>query len=598
MKLRVPTVVRSAPKLPWIFLGAALAAYLPLYFHSRVLGMDWDYYNALSLVIRSAPLSYGVLPLHNPWANGGLDILANPQARVLSPMYLLDLMFSPNTANILSLVVYSFLGLFGMYRLLRLLKASTVSAIAVSIIFINGSFFGLHFAEGHIAYGSMQLFPWVAYFSLRILSSRGIAGLLFVLAVMLLDGGVYAFGYSCLVSLSIVLSHPDRWSPIVKRFYSKKSAPFFLLALFAFALLAAAKAIPSLYFYGDKNLGFSLSRVGLGDALRALFCPIQSPAMGIETLRHRFHEIGCYFGLLSLGLIVFGMLKSKALRTDHQRWMVLSFLWMWAAFYWPGSEWFWSLYTGVPVLQNLHISTRVLIISYFFYMIVLAQVLTHFSRKRWLLPLVTILLCESLFVRLYPVFDAFRYAHAPLEESRITQTRILETIKDGWRPPHYFTERGAAHTYDPVKPRATVKDSSRPDYMGESYMISGVGEFDVPFFIPGMIEIRYSNQTPLTVELNTHYLAGWEVEGGAGVAMASPSRLLRVQLPPGQGVAVVRYKPKYFSWALGCYLAGLLCWGTVFYVRVLPALRRRNQMRKARPTRNRDKTTPRRRKAA
>src|SRR6202022_3611728 len=105
---------------------------------------------------------------HDPWCGGGLNVLANPQNRIFSPLLVLDLAFSPYWANLVGLVVYAFFGLWGMYRLVREFEIPPPAAALTAILFINGSWFGLHFAEGHIPYGSMQLLPWVLWAFLRI----------------------------------------------------------------------------------------------------------------------------------------------------------------------------------------------------------------------------------------------------------------------------------------------------------------------------------------------------------------------------------------------------------------------------------------------
>src|SRR5262245_59098519 len=88
-----------------VAVGASLAAYAPFFSQISVpFSRDWTYFNAMSLVVRSIVLHFRRFPLHNPWVCGGLDLLANPQTRIFSPMMLLDLALTPQWANLMGLV--------------------------------------------------------------------------------------------------------------------------------------------------------------------------------------------------------------------------------------------------------------------------------------------------------------------------------------------------------------------------------------------------------------------------------------------------------------------------------------------------------------
>jgi hypothetical protein len=183
-------------------LAATLLGYLvPLFRWDFTTGYDWDLFSGYSLVLRTIVLRDHHLPLHDPWVFGGLDMLSNPQTRMLSPIFLLDLLFGPHGGNLVSLIVYGFAGMLGMYALLRDRGTSPMASLVGGILFIQSSWFGLHYVEGHIAYGSMQLFPWVLYFALRLERPRACFGLLSLMALFVLDGGIYTAIFSVLLLL-------------------------------------------------------------------------------------------------------------------------------------------------------------------------------------------------------------------------------------------------------------------------------------------------------------------------------------------------------------------------------------------------------------
>src|SRR5690606_31091500 len=131
--------------------------------------------------------------IHNPYVLGGLDMLANPQSKVFSPLSIFDLLFTAPYANLLSLVALSILGGYGMFKLLHHLKISEVTTLLITFIYMHGSWFSLHFSEGHIIFGSFQLMGWVLFFTLNIYEARFKIYLAALLAFMILDGGMYAF---------------------------------------------------------------------------------------------------------------------------------------------------------------------------------------------------------------------------------------------------------------------------------------------------------------------------------------------------------------------------------------------------------------------
>src|SRR5450432_979185 len=205
-RLRSPLQnLRACVLAPLAVMGAAVAAYATFLRRADLeFFNDWDYFNALSLVVRSSVLGYGRMPLHNPWVCGGMDLLANPQSRVFSPLLLADVVLPPQWANLAGLIAYSALGLLGMSLLLRRLGTSPGIAFAGGLLFINGEWFGLHYTDGHIPCGSMQLLPLLVYFAMTCGQRRSLLLLVLTLLLLLLDGGIYTIIFAMLL-LSTVL---------------------------------------------------------------------------------------------------------------------------------------------------------------------------------------------------------------------------------------------------------------------------------------------------------------------------------------------------------------------------------------------------------
>ena len=138
---------------------------------------DWSSFNSLSLVVRSNILHYGRFPVHNPWVCGGLDLMTNPQNRVFSPFLLADLVLPPQWANLCTLMIYGTVGFIGCFWLLTALGCGRGAALIGSILFVNGSWFALHYPEGHIPYGAMQLVPLMMFLGARLGNHRHLIAL-------------------------------------------------------------------------------------------------------------------------------------------------------------------------------------------------------------------------------------------------------------------------------------------------------------------------------------------------------------------------------------------------------------------------------------
>ncbi|NCW13517.1 MAG: hypothetical protein EBV82_10255, partial [Chitinophagia bacterium] len=130
----------------------------------KMLNYDWEYFNTLAYVIDLAIFHYHTFPLYDPYVCGGMDILANPQSYIFSPLILLNFLFSPYWSNVFSLMICSVIGGFGMIKLLIFFKIEKNLSIIGALIFLSSNWFGMHFLEGHIPYRSMQLIPLAIYF--------------------------------------------------------------------------------------------------------------------------------------------------------------------------------------------------------------------------------------------------------------------------------------------------------------------------------------------------------------------------------------------------------------------------------------------------
>src|SRR3990167_4161902 len=185
--------------------GTSLLLAVPLALHEWSAGNDWIYFDSLAWVVRSSLLHYGVFPLHDPWVCGGIDLLANPQARLFSPLTLLDLALTPHAAGLATLWLYVAGGWLAMTALLRRLGHDRTLALLGGWIFVGSSWFALHWSEGHLRFGAMTLLPAVALAFVGFSERRMQLLLAALLSFFLLDGAIYSFIYSLYLGLAMTL---------------------------------------------------------------------------------------------------------------------------------------------------------------------------------------------------------------------------------------------------------------------------------------------------------------------------------------------------------------------------------------------------------
>jgi hypothetical protein len=537
-----------------------LGYWVPLTHWNHTVGFDWDLFSGYSLVIRSLLLTFHRLPLHDPWVGGGLDLLSNPQTRIFSPMVLADVLFPPHASDLVTLVVYGFLGFLGMYALLRDRGRSVTASLTCAVMFLHGSWFGLHYVEGHIAYGCMQLFPWILYLSLRLDQPSALFGLVSLFALFILDGGVYATIYGLMIvvgAAAVGLIEPGRALS-----GGRDERVFRALALLAAGLLVSVKVIPFLLLSSGMGSRADFTQLNLGDLGRILFNPFQShmDVMTSDT-PHRFHEFGCYVSPLALVLIAVNFRSLWRVR-ENRKLLALVGIFFWLATGWGGIFNPWHLYERIPLLNISHMQSRLFILMDLF-LIVLAAAAIDFLRIRtsFRVACAGLLVAEALLVKNYPFYYAHQFEKPVPQISLIPDVGIRGVRLWGAKPDLYFPgDYSYILSYEAAAVPTHVHREGDPDYHGIVYGTRGEGEIRLESFSPGKVEFSFNTRERIKAEINTNYLGGWVPESGAGEVYPSRDGLVDLAVGPGSGKAVIRYHPAYLTWVLFAYAAGLLLW--------------------------------------
>lgn len=131
--------------------------------HLRTPGLAWDWNANLEMAWAAwySVIRLHKFPLWQPWLCGGFPLLAHPESRILTPFFLLHLVFGPVVGLHLEVVAHIAIGFAGAYFLARTLGISPVGAVACAGTFMGSSWYYLHMAAGHVVFLGYVYAPWI-----------------------------------------------------------------------------------------------------------------------------------------------------------------------------------------------------------------------------------------------------------------------------------------------------------------------------------------------------------------------------------------------------------------------------------------------------
>lgn len=526
---------------------------------------DWRYFNSLALVVRSIILHYQTLPLHNPWICGGLDILSNPQNRIFSPFLVTDILLAPQAANLMSLLLYGTAGAVGMFTLLRRLGTSWPGSVLGSVLFLNGTWFGLHFYTGHVPYGAMQLLPFTILALQEINRPRVILATCVVHAILVLDGGIYAAAYSAMLAGTALILFPRIRKDAVHSI--RHNTAVWIASICAAALIAMPKILPAMLVLTRKAPTLDFTVMNGPDVMQALF----NPFMGMwddfptDSQYIGFHEFGCYLSLAGVTLVIARLAANREFRSKSLPWILGAGFWFWVATGWLPTINPWKIFQAIPAANYLHVQSRTFILMYFFFVILVVKAWESLGRGTLLAyGMVSILAIESILARnLVAAAPLIKREPVPARDALITSDTINHHLPYAVSPLHYLNDRNTStsHCYEPSFQTAHIRDFEDPDYRGTVWINpAGAGTVRLNRFTPGRIEIEFeTSMNDARIVFNANALYGWTLDTGAGKLDGWGTDLLTYQPEKtGKGNVVLAYRPHYALTGPGLFVIGLL----------------------------------------
>ena len=250
-------IIRRRDRAKWLLLASyvAISVYFtyPLVASGARLGIsDWDAILFQHASVFKSVYEYGAMPFWNPWYCGGNVLWQNPQAALLTPVYLFALAAPLAVAMKLNILVHYLVGFMGMHLLLtrtfKLARAAAVFFLAVTFTLAGGP--ALHLVVGHATFLPYFYLPWMLFFFLSTLETgalRFAVAAAAVIALCIYAGGIHvafmaAVGLGCFSVAAATLGRD--WRPI---------AVLATVGVLA-ALFAAPKLVPLASFVANPDL--------------------------------------------------------------------------------------------------------------------------------------------------------------------------------------------------------------------------------------------------------------------------------------------------------------------------------------------------------
>jgi hypothetical protein len=549
---------KSATKEVVAFCLLLLMGFWPFfYFADRDIGMDWAYFDSLAHILRLNLFSFFQWPLHDPWTCGGVDLLSNPQNFIFSPLVIFTAVFGPKWGNIWSLAVLSIVGGFGYYLFLGRFGFAKIEKYLGGVLFANLSWFGLHFAEGHIVYRTFMLVPLVIFGFLNPLSKRRLYISFLLLTVMILDGGFYSFIFSTLLILAMaclgIVQIKSLWALLAK---NRQVFGFWVLSL---GFLLVGRMLPILLGPLKKNLQQDHFNIAFESFGRILFDPMVTARENLGSgAIFRMHEYAGYIGVVSAVLIGLGLYRLRINKRHSLLGLLLFFFW--AGSGWGGAFNPWSVFQKIPLINIAHVQSRLFFISS---LLLIIFVLDGFRQlPKPLKPIIFFfLVMESIWLKSYPIYDFLITQSVPSFDYHLKTESIRQTVNYIPKPSIYFKSHMASATcYEPALAPSSVIPSGSPHYRGEIYAEHDpLARFELLQRTPGRIAFNFELQKKSPILVNTNNLLGWRVVGGDSIEMDLSQKmqepiLLKPRILKGQ--VQLEYRPDYFIITLLFILVG------------------------------------------
>ncbi|MBI4403743.1 MAG: hypothetical protein HY537_06265, partial [Deltaproteobacteria bacterium] len=509
----------------------------PIFENLQNLGIwDWDqhlfYFGSFVKTVKE----YHQLPLWNPWHCGGNGLLQNPQIPLVSPVYLLSVIFSVPTALKINIYLHYLVGALGTLAIANAFRVSNafIYLAAASIFIFNGSLVW-HIRVGHTHFLSSCIWPWIFFCYLRTLATHRLRWLLsaaMLLAFIIFEGGFYPATYIALFLFlysAIRAALQRNWKPFTS-----------VMQIGVYALLfSAPKVVPIVDFMryyprhtdAAENVPLTVwPKIFLDRHQDDLVSTFHSV---FPSQRWLWHEYGCYIGILAVAFVLAAFCFSSVQmvrqltgkqpkRDETECAFALTCSFVAFAILMLGNFAHWSPYQllhRLPPFSSLRDPSRfVLMMCFVGFLLVLrvtASLKIRVPRMKltgWLIALLSIVMLSDLVTVNRKLFHGIFSLSPPIRE--ITHPTNVENYVAVNDLPSYgsfsalylglLTNRSVVNCYEDCRPKLGY-------VLGAPlvYAMEPTTQISMIRFTPNRISFSVKAPTETVIFLNQNFVKGW-----------------------------------------------------------------------------------------
>ncbi len=506
----------------------------PIIFHPHGGSLEWDWQMFLGYIWVQAysVTHFHQLPLWNPYACGGMPLLANPSSQVVTPLFILLLSFGFLLGLHLQILVYLAIAWIGGYLLAKSQGMGVLGRLTCASVFPSSTWFYLHLAGGATSFMPAAYLPWIALFVCLGVERRSLwpwiaAGL--VHALIFCEGGVYPWAQAVILVGIIVL-----YATLTK----KSLWPIEGVIVFGvFAMgFAAVKLLPSWHLMQSHPRTISYSeyypvRVLLQDAL------FKRNQYYNRTSEFPWFFDGAYLSPISVALAVLGLLFSIRRAAP---WLLAAVLFFTLAIGDPAPWYPWALHHWLPVFSQQRTPIRFLV-PFTLSMGVLAGFGVDFLSRRyrplgailaslllaaavadgWLVSLPNLSAPVGGTIWVPPAAPRFRQEFGSTWQNFETAASNTGSIACNEAVIGFYDLRGASN----------VIGYNQPGYFGEQYLIRS-GSVTLSRWTPNALSYDVDTPSSNVLVVNENYDPNWRLAEGKGEVFPEGG-LIGVRVPSG-----------------------------------------------------------------
>ncbi|MBU0673290.1 MAG: hypothetical protein KJ950_01450 [Proteobacteria bacterium] len=566
--------IRRNTAICLLFAVVAIVFTLPVHDHPGYLGIqDWDGYLLFDALARSSWLTFGQIPLWDPYLMGGMPMLAYPESNIFSPALLVQLLVHEVLAAKINITLHAFIGLGGAYALARQFKLTAQAALLSAFIYMVNSMYSLVLTAGMEWGFGIAMIPWSLFFFLKAREDyRHVVSTSVALLLMWLGGGVYPFTISLLLMGTYGVAEVVTGQETLSRTVVLLGAIYGLtFALGAFKFLPAIEFTHRYTRHSELYAGLSVETflaglLGRDQTLSAIGGLSTQPGF-ISGASQGMDEIGMYVGIVPCLLFLVGMV------TRFRRYLVVLLclvVFVWLSFGDRSAPLsLWHLVKAIPPYSLMRSVERFRLAVILLFAITAggglvamsAMIDQRFPGKGamggWLL--IAFVLFDLMLVNSRTFKDAF-----PIPP--VTTQKYDHFVQVGGFPEYspsgfhldgshdiftsfgasylaFLANAGSIHAYESMPVPVNAVMVGDPRYRGEVYLQGTAGKAWYLFWSPNRLRVQVQALGEGWLVINQNYYPGWKARG---LKTASVDGLLAVPVAPGVKEVEFYYRPNSF----------------------------------------------------